>query len=111
VASAAAALETIRLIEGGLLEKAEQLSLCLMERLKTIPVGTASGFGLVWTFALPGQLSARRVVEQCRESGLLLRLLSADSFGIRPPLVVTEAEIDRAVSILRQFLVRDGDSA
>lgn len=108
VLSAAVALATIRLVEGGLVEQVPHLSACLTRRLEAISTGAASGLGLVWSVVLPDAVGAPGVVERCRENGLLLRPLSANSFGIRPPLVVTEPEIDRAFDIIEQALAQTG---
>ncbi len=108
VLSAAAALATIRLVEGGLAERVPGLAACLTRRLATISGGTASGLGLVWSVTLPNAAHAAAVVRRCRMNGLLLRPLSANSFGIRPPLVVTEAEIDRACAVIEQSLAETG---
>ncbi len=110
VLSAVAALATIRLVEGGLAEQASRLGAHLAERLSTIRAGAASGLGLVWTVVLPDNVGAQSLVRRCQENGLLLRLLSPDSVGIRPPLVVTESEIDRAVDVFAQFVGGAGRS-
>jgi acetylornithine aminotransferase len=44
------------------------------------------------------------VVDACRELGLLTLTAGSDVLRLLPPLVVTEAEVDEALGVLREVL-------
>jgi len=119
-AGSAVALETIRLLESGLLEQGRKLAVHLEKRL-----GALSGPRLgpeLWGTGLVRTIVFRKVKnvadgfgEKCRELGLLLAPLgtrsesTADSVmsravGVRPPLVATEKDIDFAAEVVSKVL-------
>jgi adenosylmethionine-8-amino-7-oxononanoate aminotransferase len=105
-ASAAASLKTIELLEAGLLQQSAEAAALLARGLATsCPMpGAISGHGLVLTISLDSKVDAARVVQHCLSQGLLLRWLSDNSFGLRPPLVAAVPEIESALRILGQVL-------
>lgn len=109
VTSCAAALELVRLLAGGLLDRAVALEAAMKERLESLCrsslEGTITGRGLVWTLVFPPEsVPAQGFAERCREAGLLLRRLADDALGIRPPLTVEKQEIDAAVGIMGRVM-------
>jgi len=105
-----AALETIRLLEDGLLEQGKKLSAYLEKRFGALSCARLEpelwGVGLVRTIVLrKGRDVAEGLVQKCREFGLLLHVLSADTVAVRPPLVATEKDIDFAAEVVSKVLV------
>ncbi|HSD88248.1 MAG TPA: aminotransferase class III-fold pyridoxal phosphate-dependent enzyme, partial [Kofleriaceae bacterium] len=62
----------------------------------------ARGRGLLRGIAVAG--SPVQVVGKCREKGLLLSVAGDKVVRFAPPFVVTTAQVDEAVSILRSVL-------
>lgn len=62
------------------------------------------GRGLFIAFTLPDATTRGRVLSRCQDQGLLMLPSGPDSIRARPPLTVTTAEADEAVSILRRAL-------
>ena len=50
----------------------------------------------------PASEAAAAVAEACRRRGLLIQVVSGNVWRIAPPLTVSNDEIDRAVSIIRE---------
>ncbi len=102
---ALAALEV--LIEEDLPARAERVGRYLAARLAELAarhevVREVRGLGLMLGMVLhvPGQ----KVVDACRERGLLLNCTAQRVLRFLPPLVITEADVDRAVAILDEAL-------
>ncbi len=107
----AAALETIRLLEGGLLEQGRKLAAYLEKRFGALSCTKLEpelyGVGLVRTIAFrKGKDVARGFVQKCRELGLLLHVLSSSSVAVRPPLVANEKDVDFAIAALDMLFDR-----
>jgi acetylornithine/succinyldiaminopimelate/putrescine aminotransferase len=123
----ALALETIRLLETGLLEQGRKLAVCLEKwfgalsspklepelwgvgLVRTLVLGRASAvrepaLGIVPIRGQPPPGPAEGFVQKCRELGLLLHALSADTIAVRPPLVASEKDIDFAAEVLGKVL-------
>jgi 4-aminobutyrate aminotransferase len=111
----AAALETIRLLEGGLLENAAHTGIYLKENLQELArkfplIGDVRGIGLMVGIELvldrktkkPAVKERNRMIDLAFQKGLLL--LGCGESGIRfsPALVVTRKEVDIAVEILEK---------
>ena len=83
-------------------------------RLKDLAAGGSDlvtdvrGRGLFWGVEL--SLAATAVVERAREAGLLSVPAGASVVRLLPPLTVSEAEIDRAVSILEAALTEPSET-
>ena len=105
----AAALETIRLLEAGLLDQGRKLAVCLEKRFGQLTSTKLDpelyGTGLVRTIAFRKDKGiAAGFAQKCRELGFLLYVLSADTVAVRPPLVAKEKDIDFAVEVLGKVL-------
>ncbi|MBI4957075.1 MAG: acetylornithine/succinylornithine family transaminase [Myxococcales bacterium] len=58
------------------------------------------GLGLLRALTLQPGRAARDLLEPCRKRGLLLTAAGAEALRLTPPLVVTAAEIDKALALL-----------
>ena len=52
----------------------------------------------------PDRVDRAAIVSRAREAGLLLTMAGPDALRLVPPLIVTEAEVDEAVSILAKAM-------
>ncbi|HTW91994.1 MAG TPA: aminotransferase class III-fold pyridoxal phosphate-dependent enzyme [bacterium] len=105
----ALALETIRLLESGLLEQGRKLAAHLEKRFGALSSPKLEpelwGVGLVRTIVLrKGRDFAEGLAQKCREHGLLLQAVSADTIAVRPPLVAREKDIDLAAEVVGKVL-------
>jgi acetylornithine/succinyldiaminopimelate/putrescine aminotransferase len=112
----ALAFEVIRMLESGLLEQGRKLAAYLDQQFEKLNSKRLTpvlwGVGLVRTMVLGtvpirGQSPlgpAEGFVQQCRERGLLLHVLSPQTVAVRPPLVCTEQEIEFAAGVIEQVL-------
>jgi 4-aminobutyrate aminotransferase len=110
----AAALETIDLLEEGLIDNAYRTGGYLLERLHALQerfplIGDVRGKGLMVGIELvkgagkaPAVKEREAVIQRCFRKGLLL--LGCGESGIRfsPPLVVTKRQVDIACRILEE---------
>ena len=105
----AAALAVLDAISAeGLVENSavmgERLVVRLRDRVETNPVvKDVRGVGLLVGVELAGEFS-RDVVDACRDRGLLVNNVRPDMVRLSPPLTVSEAEVDRAATILADVL-------
>ena len=113
----AVALENIAIIEReGLVARAAKSGAHLLERLKTLEgddnVGNVRGLGLIAAVEVVADNStkqlfppeagvAARLTEAMLQRGLCTRV-ALDCICLAPPFVISEAEIDRAVAIVRE---------
>jgi 4-aminobutyrate aminotransferase len=114
--SCAASLATIAVIEEeDLLEKSRRLAERAMTRLNAMAglspvIGDVRGIGLmigiefVTESGAPDREACEKVLAFCLENGLILINCGTDRNVIRfiPPLTITEAELDMAISILEK---------
>jgi acetylornithine/N-succinyldiaminopimelate aminotransferase len=105
----ALALETIHLLEVGLLEQSRKLATYLEKRFGNLSSAKLEpefwGVGLVRTIAFRrGKDVAEGFVQKCCEFGLLLHVLSTESVAVRPPLVAKEKDIDFAAEVVGKVL-------
>ena len=119
VACAAAAV-TIRVIrEEGLLENTQMMGTQLMTGLRNLQeehqvLGDIRGLGLMIGSEFrtpdnkPDKYSAKAVIQDCLESGLLLLTCGTLDNTVRwiPPLIVSEAQVGKALGIFDQALGR-----
>jgi 4-aminobutyrate aminotransferase len=108
----AAALATLDVIaDEGLLERARTLGARAMERLHAIAarhplVGEVRGVGLLLGVELvrsdgtPARREAERVMYACLARGLAFKIGQGNVITMSPPLVIAEADLDRALAIL-----------
>lgn len=103
--SCAAGLATLRVIEReGLLARCRELGDWLREELSGLPgpVREARGMGLLLGLEL--ERGAERVVDACRERGLLLNLTAGSVIRLAPPLNVRREELSWALEVLEEEL-------
>jgi predicted acetylornithine/succinylornithine family transaminase len=102
----AAALATIAVMEEeGLVANAERMGAYLQEKLKGLGgiVAGTRGQGLL-VAALLKAPKAREIDIACRERGLLINAVAEDKLRFAPPLVVGEAEVDKAVAVVGEAI-------
>jgi adenosylmethionine-8-amino-7-oxononanoate aminotransferase len=120
--SCAVALRNLQIIEDeGLVERAAERGTYLRNRLQELlsheMVGDVRGLGLVAGIELvrdrdtkePFDASlgaARRVWLDALEQGVIVRPLPGDVVAMSPPFVISEAQIDRMVSVLDRAITR-----
>jgi 4-aminobutyrate aminotransferase len=115
--SCVAALETIRLLEEGLMENARIVGQHLKQRLVELAgrhrlIGDVRGLGLMIGMELvrdrttKEQASTERdeIVQLCFRRGLLMLGCGVNTLRFCPPLVITKEQADTAVTILDEVL-------
>jgi len=100
----AAALETIALLEEGLMENAAEVGGYLLERLRVVQsdhpiVVDVRGLGLMIGVEFRAGEQASAVAESCFRRGLIALECGDKAIRLSPPLVVTQAEVDVALGI------------
>jgi len=114
-----AALTTIEIIrEEGLTEQAAELGAHAMERLRSFSercpsIGDVRGRGLLFGVELvsdradfmPDNALAERVYYRCLEGGLSFKISQGNVLTLSPPMVITRAELDRALDIVEQAIL------
>jgi 4-aminobutyrate aminotransferase len=108
----AAALATIELLEGGLVENAAAVGALLKEQLTALKsrhaeIGDVRGLGLMIGVDFekgdgshaPEAQMRDRVMQKCFEKGLLLLSCGESTLRFCPPLIVTAEETRTAVAI------------
>ena len=102
-AAALAVLDTIA--ADGLVERADRLGRSLRRRLGELSgVASVRGEGLLLGIVLEPDIAAKTVELQARGHGVLCNAIGADIIRLAPPLVITDAQVDRAVSALAQSI-------
>ncbi len=101
----AAALATLATIDQeDLVQHAAEMGELLHETLAALPrIKEARGQGLMQAIVLT-EPRAKAVQAGCLESGLIVNATDDETIRLVPPLVIGEAEIDRAGSVLRRVL-------
>ncbi len=115
--SCVAALETIRLLEEGLMANATSAGEHLMTQLRELQqrtplIGDVRGLGLMVGMELvrdrdskePAELERDALVQAAFQRGLLLLGCGQNTVRFCPPLVVTPEQIDVAVEIVEESL-------
>ena len=107
--SAAAALATIRLLEGGLVENAARMGERLKAGIEQVStdhpqVWDVRGLGLMIGVEFHTHDQAGAVERAAFERGLLLLECGESTIRFCPPLIVTGDEVDAAVSIFAEAL-------
>jgi acetylornithine/N-succinyldiaminopimelate aminotransferase len=100
-------LDEEKLIDGAR-TKGESLGRMLRDVCAKFPdlVGPERGVGLLRAVPLLGGVDPRSVLSVLRERGLLLIMAGDSALRLCPPLVVTEAELERGISILGDGLAQ-----
>jgi 4-aminobutyrate aminotransferase len=117
--SCVAALETIKLLEAGLMTSAQVVGEHLKGRLRELMsrhklIGDVRGMGLMIGAELVRDRTTKEhasterdeVVQECFRRGLLLLGSGSSTLRFCPPLVVTQAQCDTAIKILDEVLAK-----
>lgn len=92
-------------LDDDLLQNVNDRAVQLRSGLAKLPhVKGLSGIGLMVGVEFENGILAADVLAACREKGLLV-LTAKTRLRLLPPLVLTEADVDNALAILRQVLV------
>ena len=62
------------------------------------------GLGLSIGVDLPDKLATKKICYQCIKNGLLLISLGENTLRIQPPLIITEAQLDKSIEILENSI-------
>ena len=113
----AASLETIELLENGLVENAARVGAYLLGRLRDLPqrfpnVGDVRGLGLMIGIELVQDQKTKerapklrdQVVDLCFQGGLLVLGAGPNSIRLCPPLIITERQADFAADMIEDCL-------
>jgi acetylornithine/N-succinyldiaminopimelate aminotransferase len=77
----------------------------LTDKLAALPqVASVRGAGLILAAELNEGIDAKVVYNACLDAGLVVNAITPTALRLTPPLTVTEAEIDEAVTLLAQVL-------
>jgi 4-aminobutyrate aminotransferase len=114
-----AALATIELLEGGLMENAARMGKYMMDRLRGWParfacVGDARGYGLMIGVELVRDQATREkapglrdaIVDMAFERGLLILGAGENTIRLCPPLVVEQEQCEFALDTLEECLAK-----
>jgi len=118
---ARAALTTIEIIEDeGLVDNAARVGAMALERLNELKaryalIGNVTGIGLCIGIELvtdrndktPATGAADRILYRCLENGLSFKTTMGNVLTLTPPLIVTEAGMDKALSILEDAIAAE----
>ncbi|HUQ69599.1 MAG TPA: aminotransferase class III-fold pyridoxal phosphate-dependent enzyme, partial [Planctomycetaceae bacterium] len=117
----AAALETIAILEEGLMDHATQMGDVLQEQLRRLQhrfgvVGDVRGLGLMVGMELvqdrrtkePAAKLKEQLIQSCFHRGLLMLGCGESTLRFCPPLVVDAAQIASAVQIIEASLIEAG---
>ncbi|MDX2378390.1 MAG: acetylornithine/succinylornithine family transaminase [Acidimicrobiia bacterium] len=84
----------------------------LSDGLADVPgVRAVRGVGLMLGVGLDDDLDARAVYADLLDHGLIVNAVDPSTIRLVPPITVSDAEIDEAVELIEQALVRAGASA
>jgi 4-aminobutyrate aminotransferase len=111
--SCASALATLRLLKDGLMENAGRVGNHLLNGLRDLKkkhrrIGDVRGLGLMVGIEVvesadakePAPAARTKVIQKAFERGLLTLPCGSSTIRLSPPLVATESDVDKAVSIL-----------
>lgn len=111
----AAALATLALVEGGLMDNAARIGAEFLARLRALAarfrcIGQVRGKGLMIGMELveadgaPARTLCEAVIRRAYENGLLLLSCGQSTVRFMPPLTIGVAELDEALAILEASL-------
>lgn len=102
VSCAAALAEIDELLERNLADNAKKMGKYFMEKLADIPhVKEVRGQGFLVGVEFDGSIRAADVKHGCLDRKLLITAIGNDIIRMVPPLILTEADCDKAVEIIR----------
>ena len=105
----AAALAVLDVIDGeGLVDNSARMGDRLVARLRDTfadapAVVDVRGVGLLVGIQVAGEWS-KEIVDAARDRGLLVNNVRPDTVRLSPPLIVSEADVDRAVDVLAEAI-------
>jgi 4-aminobutyrate aminotransferase len=115
--SCAAALATLDLLEGGLVENAAAVGAYLLDALRALQsrhasVGDVRGKGLMVAIELVRDKTSRkrapdlrdRLVRECFRRGILILGCGKNNVRFSPPLTITRDQVDEALQVLESAL-------
>ena len=103
VSCAAALAEIDELLERNLADNAKKMGEYFMEKLEDIPhVKEVRGQGLLVGVEFDGNINAADVKHGCLDRKLLITAIGSDIIRMVPPLILTEADCDKAVEIIKE---------
>ena len=101
VCCAAALAEVTELLDKDLAGNAKKMGAYFMEKLKKLPhVKEVRGQGLLVGVEFDGSLKAVDVKHKCFDKKLLITAIGSDVIRMVPPLILTEADCDKAAEII-----------
>ncbi len=111
LATAAALAVVTTMLEERIPEHAARIGKYCVDRLEALKarhprIREVRGVGLLIGMEIDG--SARDVVQRCMARGLLVLTAGDHVVRLVPPLIITEADVDRALAILGQALEESG---
>ncbi|TFG94890.1 MAG: aminotransferase class III-fold pyridoxal phosphate-dependent enzyme, partial [Myxococcales bacterium] len=119
--SCQAALATLRLLQRGLIENAGQVGTRLLAKLRGLmerhpSVGDVRGMGLMIGLEIvkdresrePAPAQREHIVRRAFERGLLTLPCGKSTIRLSPPLICTDSDADKALSILDEVLTEIG---
>ena len=111
--SCAAALATLRLLQGGLVENAGRVGARLLDLLRGLQAGHRSigdvrGVGLMAGIEVVADRATREaapgarheIIVEAFERGLLVLPCGASTIRLSPPLICRDADVDKAIAVL-----------
>ena len=102
VSCAAALAEIDELLERNMADNEKKMGKYFMEKLADIPhVKEVRGQGLLVGVEFDGSIRAADVKHGCLDRKLLITAIGNDIIRMVPPLILTEADCDKAVEIIR----------
>lgn len=105
VCCAAALAQVNELLDRDLAGNAKKVGAYFMERLNTLPhVKEVRGQGLLVGVEFDDSISGVEVKHGCLDRHLLITAIGVHTIRMIPPLIITEADCDKAVAILRETL-------
>jgi 4-aminobutyrate aminotransferase len=115
--SCQAALVTLRLLQGGLIENAGRVGSRLIEKLRGLMgkhklLGEVRGMGLMIGLEIvanrdthePAPKQRERIIRRAFEKGLLTLPCGKSTIRLSPPLICTDSDADKATAILDEVL-------
>lgn len=100
----AAALKNLEIIEReGLVERAKHVGARLSAGLKSLAqdgiIDHARGAGAIWAAGLKPDQNCLTIRDKMIDKGVIVRSINADTNAFCPPLVITDAEVDKVLDV------------
>ncbi|MGN1148270.1 MAG: aspartate aminotransferase family protein [Lachnospiraceae bacterium] len=103
VSCAASLAQITELLDRDLAGNAKKMGAYFMEQLKTLPhIKEVRGQGLLVGVEFDDTIGGVDVKHKCFDKKLLITAIGAHTIRMVPPLILTEADCDKAVAILRE---------